>query len=138
MLLGRLQHYKPVTNKKIKGIGSGKATKGNRATHGDIVEQTLTEPNMLVSCTLCSFKITCWTMELARKVVRKHQRRRNPMHPDKDMEQGTYNAPGETDEKTLAEEEPVDDDEQKSVQEIDSNGENIEKRMTKKTFHCSS
>ena len=90
MLLGRLQHYKPVTNKKIKGIGSGKATKGNRATHGDIVEQTLTEPNMSVSCTLCSFEITCWTMELARKVVRNHQRRRNPMHPDKDMEQGTY------------------------------------------------
>ena len=110
-----------VTNKKVKGTGSGEATKGNRVTHRDKVERTLNEPTM-VSCTLCSFVITCWTIELARNVVRNHQCRRHPRKPDKHMVPGTYNVLEETGEKILAidNEEPNDDEKQKSVQEINS------------------
>ena len=81
-----------------------------------------------MSCTLCTFKITCWMMELAKKVLDNHQRRRHPRDPDKHLEEGIYNASKEKSEMMLVidnEEEPA-DDQPKSVQEIYSNGENID------------
>ena len=78
-----------VTNKKVKVIGPGAATKGNRVTPGDTVGRTLTKPTKSVSCAWCSFEITCWMMELARKIVGNHQCRRHP-RDDGNMEQGTY------------------------------------------------
>ena len=115
-----------VTDKKVED--PGEATTGGKARPGDILDQIPTKPTMSMSCTSCTFEITCWTIELARTVLYNHQRRRHLKDPDKHLEEGTYNASKEMSERMLVidnEEEPADDD-PKSVQETKSKGESID------------
>ena len=72
-------------------------------------------------------------MELARKVLCNHQCRRHPRDPDKHPEEGTYNTFNKTSERMLViDNEVPDDDEQKSVQELNSKGESIDGTCKKK------
>ena len=117
-----------VTDKKVEGEDPGDSTTDSKARPGDSLERILTKPTLSVSCTLCTFEITCLTMELARKIVYNHQRRRYPRDPDQHLEQGAHDASKEMIEMTLIidkKEEPA-DDELKNVQETNSKGDSID------------
>ena len=61
-------------------------------TPGDMIGQTPGKPIKLVSCTWCSFKITCWSWKSAKKIVGNHQQRRHTKNRNKHMGQETHMA----------------------------------------------
>ena len=124
-----------VTSKKTEEEDQGDSTKGNEVRPGDNLvadieystAQTLTKPNMSMSCSLCTFKITCWTMKLAKQIIQNHQRRRHPSDHDGRQVVETQD---EYDEiiwiiSTIDIREEPADDEPKKVQETDAEGDRI-------------
>ena len=59
-------------------------------TPGDTVGRTPIKTTKSVSCTWCSLEITCWSRELARKIVGSHQQRRHIKDNNKHMGQETH------------------------------------------------
>jgi hypothetical protein len=66
-----------VTSKKTEEEDHCDSTKGNKVRPGDNLvadidyhtAQTLTKPNMSLSCSSCTFEITCWTIKLAKQII---------------------------------------------------------------------
>ena len=125
-----------VTSKKTEEEDQGDSTKGNKVRPGDnlvadveyTTAQTPTKPNMSMSCSLCTFKITCWTMKLAKQIIQNHQRRRHPSDHDGRLVEETQD---EYDEiigimMTIDNREEPDDDEPKNVQETNAEGDKID------------
>ena len=52
--------------------------------------RTLTKSTKSVSCTLCSFEITWWSRELAKRIIGNHQQRKHTEDHHKHMGQETH------------------------------------------------
>ena len=88
-------------------------------------EQIPTKPIMSMSCTLCTFAITCLTKELAREILYNHQRKRHPRDPNNNLEEGTHDTSNKMIKKMMPidhKEDPADDD-LKNVPDTNSTGD---------------
>ena len=124
------------TGKKIEEEDHGDSTKGNKVRPRDKLvtdvdyptAQIPTKPTMSMSCSSCTFEISCRTMKLAKQILQNHQRRRHTSDSDGGLVEETQD---EYDEiigimMTIDNREEPTDDEPKNVQKTNAEGDKID------------